>query len=216
MSKVRGGGWAVAISLALHGLAATILVGQAPIERFEPRGLEVSLVTGVPRRVREAPVSAPKASPAADRAAPPSPERPGAAPVTEGVADAAGDGEAPPRAAPALVGDPASAPPIRTPALASAATIYARVVWERVNARRPATAPGAGIARVTFRLDRSGKLVSLALGTSSGWPAFDRSAMASVRSASPFPPPPQGLTDDDLLFELEVRSRTETAALSPG
>lgn len=213
MGRMGGGGWAVAISLALHGLAAAVLVGKAPVERAEPASLDVSLVTWSPRLVRDEPVPAPRRSPAVDRAAPPSPERTGVATTTGEAAGAARSPGEPPRAAPASFADAVPAPPVGTPPLASAATDYARVVWERVNARRPAAAPGAGVARVRFRLDPSGKLVSLVLTASSGRPAFDRSAMASVRSAAPFPPPPPGLTDDDLLFEVEVRSRTEAAAL---
>lgn len=216
MARMGGGGWAVAISLALHGLVATVLVSQAPVERAEPASLDVSLVTWSPRRVRDEPAPAARTPPAVDRAAPPSPERPGAAPTTGGAAAAALSPAAPPRAAPASVADAALTAPVRAPPLASAATVYARVVWGRVNARRPAAAPGAGVARVTFRLDRSGRLASLALSTSSGLPAFDRSALAAVRSAAPFPPPPPGLTDDDLLFEVEVRSRPEAAALPTG
>ncbi|MCF8504793.1 MAG: TonB family protein [Caulobacter sp.] len=216
MKRMRGGGLGVAISLVLHGLVAAILVGRAPVGRFESPALEVSLVAEPPGLPRDRPPPLPKASPAVRGAARPSPDRSAAAMAGEPVTAAAASPDAPLPESAAPVADRAPVQPVGPPAFASAATAYARVVWERVNARRPATAPGAGAARVTFRLARSGKLVSLTLSKSSGRPAFDRSALASVRSAAPFPMPPAGLADDDLLFEVEVRSRSETTQPTAG
>ncbi len=217
MNRMRGGGLGVAISLVLHGLVAAILVGRAPAGRFDSPGLEVSLVMEPPGLPIDRPAPLQGASPAVGGATSPSRERPttaiGSGPVT-------GSAERPDALLPEATAQVADRAPVQPtgppPVLESAATAYARVVWGRVNARRPATAQGAGTARVSFRLARSGRLVSLSLAKSSGRPTFDRLALASVRSAAPFPMPPPGLTDDELLFEVEVLSRGEATPSTNG
>jgi protein TonB len=43
---------------------------------------------------------------------------------------------------------------------------------------------------------RSGQLGEVTLATSSGRAALDAAALSAVRRAAPFPPAPEGLTDD--------------------
>jgi periplasmic protein TonB len=56
----------------------------------------------------------------------------------------------------------------------------------------------SGVAKVTFVLDRSGKLISRKLTQSSGLPALDKEALATVGRAQPFPVPPPEIDDDGL------------------
>jgi len=75
-----------------------------------------------------------------------------------------------------------------------------------VDRRRPRAVVGATAATVRFRINRSGDLVSLRLARGSGRPDFDRAALAAVRSAAPFPPPPLEAAEADLEFEITIVS----------
>ena len=49
-----------------------------------------------------------------------------------------------------------------------------------------------GVASVSFTLDRSGRVSSVALARGSGIASLDQEVQAMVHRASPFPPPPSG------------------------
>jgi periplasmic protein TonB len=55
-----------------------------------------------------------------------------------------------------------------------------------------------GQAKVAFRIDRAGKLMSSNIVSGAGFPALDKAALEIVRSAQPFPPAPPEVADDDL------------------
>src|SRR5882757_9512066 len=55
-----------------------------------------------------------------------------------------------------------------------------------------------GQAKVAFRIDRAGKLMSSNIVSGAGFPALDKAALEIVRSAQPFPPAPPEVSDDDL------------------
>ncbi|MFZ9950359.1 MAG: energy transducer TonB family protein [Gemmobacter sp.] len=59
-----------------------------------------------------------------------------------------------------------------------------------------ALAAGGGGARVgiAFEVGADGRLLSVAVVAPSGQPALDAAAVAAVRAASPFAPPPSGRT----------------------
>ncbi|WP_425487334.1 TonB family protein [Methylocystis heyeri] len=61
-------------------------------------------------------------------------------------------------------------------------------VPERVTTNR---LKGNGV--VLFRVDIKGNLTGVSVYKSSGLPDLDAAAVASVRRAAPFPPPPRGL-----------------------
>jgi periplasmic protein TonB len=61
-----------------------------------------------------------------------------------------------------------------------------------------------GAAKVAFAIDRSGKVISETLIESTGSPQLDAEAIAMVKRAQPFPPPPAEVRDDTLKFELPV------------
>jgi protein TonB len=61
-----------------------------------------------------------------------------------------------------------------------------------------------GAAKVAFTIDRSGHLTSETLVESTGSPLLDAEAIAMVRRAQPFPPPPPEVREDSSKFELPV------------
>ena len=68
------------------------------------------------------------------------------------------------------------------------ARIYAGVRYPELARERGAE----GVAVVSFSFDARGQVTSAALAQSSGDAALDAEAVASVRRASPLPPPPEG------------------------
>jgi TonB family protein len=55
------------------------------------------------------------------------------------------------------------------------------------------------------RPDRKGNLLSSRIATSSGSPILDAEAVALVKRAAPFPPPPAEIADADLSFVVPIR-----------
>ncbi len=70
---------------------------------------------------------------------------------------------------------------------------YRRKVLAHLAANKPNGGMGRGMVRIAFALSRSGRLLSARVVRSSGRRALDQAALAAVRSASPFPPPPAAL-----------------------
>jgi protein TonB len=76
------------------------------------------------------------------------------------------------------------------------------------NTRYPPSAQGAsGASSVSFSIDRSGRLVSASLSRSSGSSALDAEAVAIVRRASPFPPPPPEIPGGRFNFTKTINFR---------
>jgi protein TonB len=61
-----------------------------------------------------------------------------------------------------------------------------------------------GEAKVAFRSDRAGKLMSSNIVSGAGFPALDKAALEIVRSAQPFPPAPAEVADDGLKFVIPM------------
>ena len=57
-----------------------------------------------------------------------------------------------------------------------------------------------GQTKVTFRIDRAGKLMSSDIVSGAGFPALDKAALEIVRSAQPFTSAPPEVADGDLKF----------------
>lgn len=53
-----------------------------------------------------------------------------------------------------------------------------------------------GTGKILFRIDRNGRLLEVAIRTSTGWQVLDRAAVDQVRRAAPFPPIPDELPDE--------------------
>ncbi|KYG22198.1 hypothetical protein SE92_19780 [Bradyrhizobium sp. AT1] len=61
-----------------------------------------------------------------------------------------------------------------------------------------------GQAKVTFVIDRSGRLISRALAESAGSQPIDDAALAIIARAEPFPAPPSELKDDSFSFTVPI------------
>lgn len=77
---------------------------------------------------------------------------------------------------------------------------YKARVLARLASHRPQGRGFRGTAVVAFGISRSGGLTYARVSRSSGNAAADQAALASVRRAAPFPPPPAGATSGQLRF----------------
>jgi periplasmic protein TonB len=68
---------------------------------------------------------------------------------------------------------------------------YSSKVWAALARRKP-RAGQSGSATVVFSIGMGGALNSVSIGRSSGNARIDQLALATVRGAAPFPPPPSG------------------------
>jgi protein TonB len=59
-----------------------------------------------------------------------------------------------------------------------------------------------GSTTVSFAVSSDGSLLSVTVSQSSGKASLDQAALAAVRAAAPFPPPPAGAGPADLVFSL--------------
>jgi protein TonB len=78
------------------------------------------------------------------------------------------------------------------PASPLGARSYAGKVHAAIARHRRGSKGGSGSATVTFSIGPAGGLRSASISRSSGRRELDQAALASVRSAAPFPPPPPG------------------------
>jgi protein TonB len=88
---------------------------------------------------------------------------------------------------------------------------YQHALYSRISAakRYPDSArerASHGVAIVSFSIDASGQVTAVSLGRSAGDASLDAEALATVRRASPFPPPPVGAPRTfSAPFSFEVR-----------
>ncbi|MFN3746286.1 MAG: cell envelope integrity protein TolA [Hyphomicrobiaceae bacterium] len=80
----------------------------------------------------------------------------------------------------------------RVSASPGSAINYAALVRARVASRKPPGPGKRGTVVVTFGVSRSGGLAFASILRSSGDAELDRTVLSAVRSAAPFPPPPEG------------------------
>ncbi len=94
---------------------------------------------------------------------------------------------------------------VKPPAAASKVTSgrYAANVRAAIGRHRPG-ARGGGSATVAFSIGPAGGLQGVRIVRSSGKPALDQAAIATVRSAAPFPPPPAGINS---AFSIQIYFR---------
>ena len=62
-----------------------------------------------------------------------------------------------------------------------------------------------GVVQLSFSLDRKGMVIASRIAASSGSTALDEEAMALVRRAQPFPPPPSELTGAHIDLTVPIR-----------
>jgi protein TonB len=84
---------------------------------------------------------------------------------------------------------------------------YAGIVRARIARNRPSGRGRRGTVVVRFAISGGGTLRYVRLARSSGDRSLDRAALASVRRASPFPRPPQGMSGSQLTFSIPFRFR---------
>ncbi|MEI6557085.1 MAG: TonB family protein, partial [Rhodospirillaceae bacterium] len=84
---------------------------------------------------------------------------------------------------------------------------YGRLVWTRIERRKPRDVHSPGIATITFALAADGTLLSASLGASSSVASLDRAALAAVAAAAPFPAAPAGATPAQLIFTIPFQFR---------
>jgi protein TonB len=90
----------------------------------------------------------------------------------------------------------------KSTASSGAMNTYAARVRSKILSRRPSSSVRGGKAVVSFGLSASGGLRYARISRSSGNPSLDQKALASVRSAAPFPPPPEGASARQLRFSI--------------
>jgi TonB family protein len=74
-----------------------------------------------------------------------------------------------------------------------------------LHQRVPPEACGkGGQAKIAFRIDRAGKLVSSDIASGTGLPALDKAALEMVRGAQPFPPAPPEVPEDNFDFVVPI------------
>ena len=83
--------------------------------------------------------------------------------------------------------------------------IVARIESEKP--REPSALKDPVVVNIHFVVGRDGHLVERALKGTSGVPAIDASAMATLDRAQPFPPMPSALTETDMGFDVPIRFR---------
>ena len=81
--------------------------------------------------------------------------------------------------------------PAQVPTARPSGAAYASQVWSALARHKP-RAGQSGSATVAFAIGSSGALKAVRIGRSSGNARIDQLALATVRSAAPFPPPPSG------------------------
>jgi protein TonB len=62
-----------------------------------------------------------------------------------------------------------------------------------------------GIAKVAFKIDHEGRVLSSRIVQSSGSTALDQETLAMLARAQPMPPPPDQISDAELNFVVPVR-----------
>lgn len=147
----------------------------------------------------------PPQSPPLASAAPPSPALPETRPAPRPANAVAANAPATPHRASgsgagatsgqSARGDGTAPSPQRHAALQAewAASIQSRIARHQ---RYPAGNHGDGRVKVEMVILRSGQLGKVSLAASSGRAALDAAALSAVRRAAPFPPAPDGLTED--------------------
>jgi TonB family protein len=100
-----------------------------------------------------------------------------------------------------------SAPPAASPKDGAVADWRQQMV-DRINRTKTFPTDAScqeGIVRISFLIDRAGNLLSSEVAESSSIPAFDVEALAIVKRAHPFPPPPEGVGGAFVTLNVPVR-----------
>ncbi len=182
-------------SSAATGEVATVLAATPPAPAATEARPEVAVMTPPPPMPARKPEDAPAAPKAVAVAAPPlekpsRPEEPKAAPpqavARQEPAQPASKSQWQPMAL-----APADKPAVSVPTARPSGPAYASKVWSALARHKP-RAGQSGSTTVSFAIGENGALRGLKVGRSSGNARIDQLALATVRGAAPFPPPPSG------------------------
>jgi protein TonB len=160
-----------------------------------------------PARTADVPPPPRQANPSLTEETPPVPKPPPTAP---------GAPPAPPPSAPSTAANrvaDAAAAPAKTPGSDEPASAPALLRWQQEliaqierHKHFPSGAQGrAGIVRVAFSIDETGRLISVHVAASSGSAILDDAAIDLLRRAQPFSAPPTRLGMSALSFVVPVR-----------
>ena len=183
-------------SAATDEVAAVLAATPPAPAATEDARPEVAVMTPPPPMPVHKPEDAPAAPKAVAAAAPPQekptrPEEPKSAPL-QNVAR-----QEPAQPAGKSQWQPMALAPADKPAVSSVPTArpsgpaYASKVWSALARHKP-RAGQSGSTTVMFAIGENGALRGLKVGRSSGNTRIDQLALATVRGAAPFPPPPSG------------------------
>ena len=90
---------------------------------------------------------------------------------------------------------------LSVPTARPSSAAYAGKVWSALARHKP-RAGQSGSATVTFAIGQNGALRGVKVGRSSGNARIDQLALATVRSAAPFPPPPSGVASYSIRIDF--------------
>ena len=157
-----------------------------PVPAVAPN-VEIKEAAAAPKPVKSEP--APDAKIVATEAST-EPPRPKASPVEKPKEPRTAARQAKPIGKPMSLGFGRIAKP-SSPASKVSSGLYAASVRAAIGRHRPA-ARGGGSTTVAFSIGPAGGITGLRVARSSGKAELDQAAIATVRSAAPFPPPPAG------------------------
>jgi protein TonB len=193
---------AVLAVLALHGgLLAAVLLGKLPGRGVELDGEVISIqLLDTPR-----PGSKPYTEPKPNHPKPLALRQQPTLPVFSGLTSPISDPDQPPRSLP-----PQAITPLAAPSLTSLPDKshdenlrqYGAMIWQRIIAHKPRGIHRHGTALITFLLNKQGQIQSISMARSSGDALLDARAMAAIKAASPFDPPPTDLRAEELTFTI--------------
>lgn len=86
---------------------------------------------------------------------------------------------------------PADKPALKAPLSKPNSAAYAGKIWGALARHKP-RAGQRGSASVAFAIGENGALRAVRIARTSGNSRIDQLALATVRNAAPFPPPPSG------------------------
>jgi protein TonB len=113
-------------------------------------------------------------------------------------------------AAPETAAVPTPQPPAATAAKKAPPSTKSLTTWRgkvisHLNSRKSGAVGGDGTTTVAFKIDRSGKVMSAQVLSSSGNKALDAEAVAMTQRASPVPAPPADIAGDTLYLKVPIR-----------
>lgn len=99
-----------------------------------------------------------------------------------------------------------AAPAVQSMSQARVAAWRSKLVPHLNRFRRALLGVGDGTVRVGFTVDGEGRVTAVSVATGSGDAALDEAARGLVERASPFPPPPPGMSGPALSFVVPIHN----------